>query len=127
MPEKKSSVMIAAGIVITLGAALSTLLAFPDQIDSVVHTESEAAAEHDEISNELSGLMLAAEQTQAGFNAYTLNQLLQQELRILELQIEAEGDAEKKELLKEELKHKREFIRKLKEEERRQLLKKGEV
>lgn len=111
--------MIGAGVIITLGAAFGTLVDLPDKVDPLLQTEAEALADHEAISAEF----LAAEQTQAGFNAYTLNQLLQQEVKILELQIKQETDDEQRELLKEELDEKKKFIRKLKEEERKQLLK----
>lgn len=113
--------IIMAGIVaaISIISAISMFADVPDKVDPWIHTEAEAAEEHSEI-------LLAEEQskqTQAGFNAYTLRLLLEQEIAILELQIEAEKDPAKKRVFEAELAAKREFILKLEQEEREQLLK----
>ena len=110
------------GTVTTIVAALSAISMFadvPDKVDPWVHTEAEAAEEHEAIvvAEEM------AQQTQAGFNAYTLKAIMEQEIAILELQIEAEEDEDEKEILEAELRSKRALIRQLEAEERKQLLK----
>jgi len=106
---------------VTVTGAVGTLTDFPEKLDPLIHTEAEAVEEHNQI-------IMAEEQvqqTQAGFNAYTLKAILEQEIAILELQIEAEEDEDEKEFLEAELKHKQDFIRQLEEEARKQLLKGG--
>ncbi len=119
MNVTKKSVLGVLGLFVLVMTAFALLSDVSSQVDPFVHTEDEAREEHAVIT-------LAAEeekQTQAGFNAYTLKVILMQELEILELQILAEADEEKKILLKERLASKKSFILKLEEEEQRQMLK----
>lgn len=107
------------GLLITVGTLITTMDDVSEVIDPYVFTEAEAATAHD--------LMAAnadeKQQTQAGFNAYTLRQLLQQEVEILVLRIRTETDPEKIEELRSRLKAKRDFMQRLEDEEREQLLK----
>lgn len=112
--------MILAGLAVAFSivSGVSMFADVPGKIDPWIHTEAEAVEEHHIIT-------MAAEQqeqTQAGFNAYTLKAIMQQEIQILMLQIEVEDDVEASLLLKEELALKRSFIQRLEAEERRQLL-----
>jgi len=91
--------------------------------DPYIVTEAEAAVSH----NEIEEVQSDAEQTQAGFNAYTLKQILLQEVEILKLKIASETDPAAKEILQLQLQHKMEFITGLENEARRQLLKKKET
>lgn len=108
--------------VISLVAIVSTISMFadvPNKVDPWIHTEAEAAEEHHAI-------MMAEEkqqQTQAGFNAYTLRLLLEQEIEILLLQIEAEDDEAELRILEAKLAAKLEFIERLELEEREQMMK----
>jgi len=116
---KNITLMSILGIFLTVGAAFTMWGDISEQADELVYTPEEAAVEH-------KAILLASEmqqQTQAGFNAYTLRQLLQQEIAILKLRISEETDEEELLLLQEELRDKQAFIRKLQEEERRQLIK----
>ena len=99
-------------------AAISNLGTVDEFVDPLMVTEQEAADTHEVMNDQYA----VAEQTQAGFNAYTLSQLLEQEIAILKLQIETESDQTEKEILQAELAYKQDFIRKLQEEERRQML-----
>lgn len=114
--------MLGIGGFITVATAFTILADLPEKVDPLVHTTSEAEAEHASINTQLA----SSEQTQAGFNAYALAQILQQEVDILKLKIDAEEDEDEKELLREELKAKQAMIRQLEEEQRKQLMKKGE-
>ena len=103
----------------TLATAFILFADVSEKIDPFIHTEAEAAEEHHAI-------MMVEEdhqQTQAGFNAYTLRLLLEQEIGILILKIESEEDAVEKTLLQAELESKQEFIRQLEKEEREQMMK----
>lgn len=123
MEHKKRNVIMAS--VISLVAIVSTISMFadvPDKVDPWIHTEAEAAEEHHAI-------IMAEEQvqqTQAGFNAYTLRLLLEQEIEILLLQIEAEEDAAELRILEAELAAKLAFIERLELEEREQMMKGAE-
>ena len=118
MPTKKQKITLGslAAIFLTAAAVISSGSDIADKVDPYIVTEAE----------EVHAVMMAeggdAKQTQAGFNAYTLSQLLEQEIAILKLQIEIESDEDELALLKAELRSKQQFIRKLQEEERRQLL-----
>jgi len=104
---------------ITLATAVTLLADVSDKADGLVQSEAEALADHEEI-------LLASEQaqqTQAGFNAYTLRLLLEQEIEILELFIEAEEDEDEKKLMEAELEAKKAFIQQLEDEEHRQMMK----
>jgi len=120
MPTKKQKITLGslAAIFLTAAAVISSGSDIADKVDPYIVTEAEAEEVH--------AVMMAeggdAKQTQAGFNAYTLSQLLEQEIAILKLQIEIESDEDELALLKAELRSKQQFIRKLQEEERRQLL-----
>lgn len=108
-----------AGAVLALGGAFLISFDVSDKIDAQFVTEAEATVEHDII-------LLAgeeAQQTQAGFNAYTLQAIMEQEIEILVLQIEVEKDEETANLLRKKLASKQAFILRLQEEERKQLLK----
>lgn len=116
---KKEKVLGAISAFIVVATALSLLLDVSEKFDPWIHTESEAAEEHEAI------IMAEEEvqQTQAGFNAFTLRLLLEQEIEVLELQIEAEAEEDEKEVLKQKLKKKRDFIQQLEDEERKQMMK----
>lgn len=104
---------------ITLATAITLLADVSEKADVLIQSEAEALADHEDI-------LLASEQvqqTQAGFNAYTLRLLLEQEIEILELQVETEDDEEAKEVLEMELNAKKTFILQLEEEERKQMMK----
>ncbi len=107
-----------AAIFLTAVALITSGEDLANKVDPLVVTELEAATAHAVIIADAG----EQKQTQAGFNAYTLSSLLQQEIDILKLQIEVEEDDEELALLKEELKAKQAFVRKLQEEERRQLI-----
>lgn len=116
---KKEKVLGAISAFVVIATALGLLLDVSEKFDPWIHTEAEAAEEHNAI-------ILAEEQvqqTQAGFNAFTLRLLLEQEIELLELQIEVEDDEEEKSSLKYQLKKKQDFIQQLEDEERRQMLK----
>jgi ribonuclease PH len=120
--RKRNTIMISIGGAISALALFGAVVDLPDKVDPLVHTEAEAIEEHEIIVAQAD----TAEQTQAGFNAYTLRALMEQEIEILKLQIEAEKDADERKALKRELESKEEFIRNLEEEERKQLMKKGD-
>lgn len=107
-----------AGLVALLGA-IGTLTDFPEKVDPLIHTEAEAKEEHHQIYMASE----QAQQTQAGFNAYTLRLLLEQEIEILKLKIETEEDPDEKKLLEAQLASKLAFIHKLELEEREQMMK----
>jgi len=114
--------MVSIVTLVSIASAVSMFADVPNKVDPWIHTEAEAEQEHSQI------LMAEeqAQQTQAGFNAYTLRLLLEQEIAILELQIEAEEDEAAKKLLEAQLASKHAFIHQLEEEERKQMLKGGE-
>lgn len=115
-------IIAAVTIIISTASAISMFADVPGKVDPWVHTETEAAEEHFTIT-------MAAdeqEQTQAGFNAYTLGLLLEQEIEILKLQLEVEKDPDERKLLEAELKIKLEFIEKLEAEKRKQMMKGAE-
>lgn len=119
--SKKTAGWILGGlaVVITVTTAITQVTNVAETADALIVSEAEAEEAHGKIT-------LASEQaqqTQAGFNAYTLRLLLEQEIAVLELQIEAEEDETEKELLEVELKAKQTFIRQLEDEERRQMMK----
>lgn len=123
MHKKRNIILASFAAVVATATAIGTLTDVPEKLDPWIHTEAEALMEHGDI-------ILAAEQskqTQAGFNAYTLKALMEQEIVILELRIGAEEDEDEKALLEAELAAKRAFIRQLEEEERRQLLRGNEA
>lgn len=109
---------LAAGF-LTFAAVVASMNDLAELADPLVITEAEA----EEIHGMISEAQVASEQTQAIFNAYTLRQILLQEITILELQIENEEDEDKRAELQDQLRVKKEFIRKLEEEERKQLIK----
>ena len=105
--------------IIAVASAISMFADVPDKVDPWIHTESEAAEEHHIIT-------MAAEQqeqTQAGFNAYTLRLLIEQEIAILYLQIEVEQDEDELRILEAKLTAKLAFIEQLELEERKQMMK----
>lgn len=115
--RKQNWILGAAGAVAAVLTAVYLIIDLPEKVDPLIFTAVEAQAAHD--------LMLADNQktqnVQAAFNAYTLRQLLLQEIKLLELQIAQEEDEAEREELLDELKHKKEFVRELEDEERRQM------
>lgn len=111
--------MLGVGGFITVATAFTILADLPDKIDPLIHTTSEAVAEHKIILAEND----ANEHAQAAFNAYALRSILEQEVETLKLKVNSEDDTDEKELLREELKAKQEFIRTMEAERMRQLSK----
>jgi len=117
--QKRNTIMLGVGGFITVATAFTILADLPDKIDPLIHTTSEAVAEHKIILAEND----ANEHAQAAFNAYALRSILEQEVETLKLKVNSEDDADEKELLREELKAKQEFIRTMEAERMRQLSK----
>lgn len=124
MSKKTTKIVLgAAAFVFAALAAITQLTDVVETADALVVSEAEADEAH-------STIRMASEQqqqTQAGFNAYTLRLLLEQEIEILELHIEFEEDEDELERLEAELEAKQSFIRKLEEEERRQMMKSANI
>jgi len=117
--QKRNTIMLGVGGFITVATAFTILADLPDKIDPLIHTTSEAVAEHKIILAEND----ANEHAQAAFNAYALRSILEQEVETLKLKVNSEDDTDEKELLREELKAKQEFIRTMEAERMRQLSK----
>ena len=117
--SKRNVIMASIVAAISILSAISMFADVPDKIDPWIHTEEEAKEEHRVITTAAED----AQQTQAGFNAYTLKQILMQEIEILELQVDAVADPEEKEVLQLELDKKKAFILQLEEEARKQMMK----
>lgn len=117
----KTQLTIGGAIVLlgVLATAIGNYEKVTSFVDPMVESEAEANAAHEK-------MQLAendTQQTQAGYNAYMMRQILLQEIETLKLKIKAETDPDKKAELQAELESKQEFVRKLKQEERRQMMK----